>query len=336
MQKAFFNPNMVRHHRRHRALPARRRAPARNAFDPFIVDDVRNFLVNDPLPGSFDLAALNIQRGRDNGLPGYNELRSDYGLTPKANIAAVNPNPQITRRLSAAYTDVNDIDPWVGGISEPPFPGAVVGELARTVIAEQFTRSRDGDRFFYLNTFPQKWVDTSTGFTSPTSSCATRRSARRRSRRTSSWPRTFRPTEPCPRPAGLGPPAPAGGPFVFPPSAGETFWRPRGHTARMEAVETSPPKGSKNSIGSTAYIYMSPSRTGTAAGATTASPERVFPAGAPSCSRRISAASRAPRLANGQGLAYTARNYSGARRNGAARKGIPAVGGAPAPRSSMD
>jgi peroxidase len=129
-----------------------------NAFDSFIVDDVRNFLVNDPQPGSFDLAALNIQRGRDHGLPDYNGVRVAYGLAPKATIADVNPgNPEITRRLSAAYTNVNDIDPWVGGVSEAPFPGAVVGELVRTVIAEQFTRSRDGDRFFYLNTFPANW-----------------------------------------------------------------------------------------------------------------------------------------------------------------------------------
>jgi hypothetical protein len=130
-----------------------------NAFDSFIVDDVRNFLINDPQPGSFDLAALNIQRGRDHGLPDYNGVRVAYGLAPKATIADVNPtNPEITRRLSAVYTNVNDIDPWVGGVSEAPFPGAVVGELVRTVIAEQFTRSRDGDRFFYLSTFPAKWV----------------------------------------------------------------------------------------------------------------------------------------------------------------------------------
>ncbi len=130
-----------------------------NAYDPYIVDDVRNFLVNDPQPGSFDLASLNIQRGRDLGLPGYNDIRVAYGLAPKADIAAVNPDAEVTRRLSAAYTNVNDIDPWVGGLAEPPFAGAVVGELVRTVIAEQFTRTRDGDRFFYANFFPSQWVD---------------------------------------------------------------------------------------------------------------------------------------------------------------------------------
>ncbi|MFL6236196.1 MAG: peroxidase family protein [Thermoanaerobaculia bacterium] len=159
LQQAFFNPQKV--FSSGGVEPFLRGAAHQhaNAFDPFIVDDVRNFLVNDPQPGSFDLAALNIQRGRDHGLPDYNGVRVAYGLAPKASIADVNPDPEITRRLSAAYTNVNDIDPWVGGISEPPFPGAVVGELVRTVIADQFARSRDGDRLFYLNTFPAPWIN---------------------------------------------------------------------------------------------------------------------------------------------------------------------------------
>jgi len=157
LQQAFFNPQKV--FSSGGIEPFLRGAAHQhaNAYDPFIVDDVRNFLVNDPMAGHFDLASLNIQRGRDHGLPDYNSLRVAYGLAPKADIAAVNPDPEITRRLSAAYTRVNDIDPWVGGLAEPPFPGAVVGELVRTVIAEQFTRSRDGDRLFYLNTFPASW-----------------------------------------------------------------------------------------------------------------------------------------------------------------------------------
>jgi len=159
LQQAFFNPQKV--FSSGGIEPFLRGAAHQhaNAYDPFIVDDVRNFLLNDPMEGHFDLAALNIQRGRDHGLPDYNSLRVAYGLAPQANIAAVNPDPEITRRLSEAYSDVNDIDPWVGGLAEPPFPGAVVGELVRTVIADQFTRSRDGDRFFYLNTFPAKWTN---------------------------------------------------------------------------------------------------------------------------------------------------------------------------------
>lgn len=50
--------------------------------DGYIIDALRNFGSGNSSTG-FDLAALNIQRGRDHGLPSYNQVRIDYGLAPR-------------------------------------------------------------------------------------------------------------------------------------------------------------------------------------------------------------------------------------------------------------
>ena len=46
------------------------------------MEDVRNHLF-----GGLDLVAINIQRGRDHGIPGYNDLREHCGLTRATNFS---------------------------------------------------------------------------------------------------------------------------------------------------------------------------------------------------------------------------------------------------------
>ncbi len=119
------------------------------SVDPYVIDDVRNFLFGQPGQGGFDLAALNIQRGRDHGLPGYNQVRVALGLTPKANLNQISSDPQIRAGLNQAYSSVDDLDLWVGGLAEDPLPVSMVGELIQHVLVRQFSALRDGDRFWY-------------------------------------------------------------------------------------------------------------------------------------------------------------------------------------------
>lgn len=120
-------------------------------IDTQLVDDVRNFLFGPPGSGGFDLASLNIQRGRDHGLPGYNEVRRNFGLPPVRGFRDITRDPDLRKKLESVYETVEQVDVWVGGLAEEPFRGGLVGETVHVVLREQFLRLRDGDRFWYQN-----------------------------------------------------------------------------------------------------------------------------------------------------------------------------------------
>ncbi|MEM1182919.1 MAG: peroxidase family protein [Acidobacteriota bacterium] len=132
------------------------------AVDAFIIDDLRNFLFGPPGAGGFDLASLNIQRGRDHGIGSYNEARRAFGMPPARDFDDVSSDPEVQARLQAAYADVDDIDLWVGGLSEDRRQDAMVGNLFFRIIRRQFEALRDGDRYWYsrvLNTADRELVE---------------------------------------------------------------------------------------------------------------------------------------------------------------------------------
>ena len=128
------------------------------SIDPYVINDLRNFLFGPPGSGGFDLVSLNIQRGRDHGLADYNSVRTALGLAPKATFAEISSDPNLVARLRRAYSSVDDIDVWVGALAEDPLPGAMVGELIYTIVKEQFEALRDGDRYWYERSFPRHVV----------------------------------------------------------------------------------------------------------------------------------------------------------------------------------
>lgn len=166
LKDAFFDPNTFLESG---VEPILRGLIAQTAqdVDVFVIDAVRNFLFGPPGAGGFDLPALNIQRGRDHGLPSYNQARIDFGLAPAASFADVSSDATVVARLTAAYLTVDDIDVWVGGLAEDHVNGGLMGELFFTILKDQFERLRDGDRFWYEQEdyLPQNfksWVDSQT------------------------------------------------------------------------------------------------------------------------------------------------------------------------------
>ncbi len=126
--------------------------------DAYVVDPVRNFLFGQPGQGGFDLPALNVQRGRDHGLPRYNQVRMDYGLPPYATFADMNPDPVIQEKLATAYASPDDVDIWIGALAEKHKAGMMVSETTYTILKDQFERLRDGDRFWYQSYLPRPLV----------------------------------------------------------------------------------------------------------------------------------------------------------------------------------
>jgi hypothetical protein len=100
-----------------------------------------------------DLASLNIQRGRDHGLADYNTMRAAYGLPRVTSFAQITSNTDLQNKLRALYGSVNNIDAWVGALAEDHVAGSSTGPLIRRVLADQFQRLRDGDRFWYQRVF---------------------------------------------------------------------------------------------------------------------------------------------------------------------------------------
>ena len=152
LSQAFFNPNLLRSTGVDSILKYLASDRAQEV-DVHVVDSLRNFLFGAPGAGGLDLAALNIQRGRDHGLSDYNTTRAAYGLPKVTSFAQITSDPAVQKQLQSLYGDVNNIDLWVGGLAEDHVPGGNVGATFARIIADQFTRLRDGDRFWYQNVF---------------------------------------------------------------------------------------------------------------------------------------------------------------------------------------
>lgn len=138
-------------------------------------------------PFGLDLAAINIQRGRDHGnekfyfficcfeflkegnitnfsfffliskleigLPSYTQWREPCGLTPIHDWEDLEKvvGPNSVKRMKLGYKHIDDIDLFVGGLAERPVVGGLVGPVFACIIAQQFSNLRKGDRFWYEN-----------------------------------------------------------------------------------------------------------------------------------------------------------------------------------------
>ncbi|XP_072164424.1 salivary peroxidase/catechol oxidase-like [Diadema setosum] len=123
-------------------------------IDRFFSDDVTRFLFADPTASfGLDLVAINTQRGRDHGIPGYTKWRQFCGLpnvTSFEGLADV-MKPDTIAVLKEAYTHVDDVDAFIGMVVEEPVKGALVGPTVGCILGKHFYDLKYGDRFWYEN-----------------------------------------------------------------------------------------------------------------------------------------------------------------------------------------
>uniref|UniRef100_UPI0037E930C5 eosinophil peroxidase-like n=1 Tax=Semicossyphus pulcher TaxID=241346 RepID=UPI0037E930C5 len=125
-----------------------------NTQDHMMHDELRERLFEFSKELALDLASLNMQRGRDHGLPGYNQWRKFCGLSQPQNhkqLRKVLKNRKLARSMLDLYRTPKNIDVWMGGVAEPFVPGGRVGPLFACLIATQFQRIRQGDRLWWEN-----------------------------------------------------------------------------------------------------------------------------------------------------------------------------------------
>ncbi|XP_011686362.1 PREDICTED: uncharacterized protein LOC105449063 isoform X2 [Wasmannia auropunctata] len=122
--------------------------------DEFITDEMTNHLFQTPgFAFGMDLASINIQRGRDHGLPPFVRWREPCGLSPIRTFEELERvmSPGVTRKLKSLYSSVENIDLFTAGLAEKSVVGGLVGPTFACIIAQQFSNLRRGDRFWYEN-----------------------------------------------------------------------------------------------------------------------------------------------------------------------------------------
>uniref|UniRef100_T1IUB6 Chorion peroxidase n=1 Tax=Strigamia maritima TaxID=126957 RepID=T1IUB6_STRMM len=97
-----------------------------------------------------DLAAINILRARERGIPSYNAWRSFCSLNPFTSFEHMNGSmpTRVWTVFKQLYSDVDDVDLFPAGLAEFKTRGSLVGPTFGCILAHQFSSLRRGDRFF--------------------------------------------------------------------------------------------------------------------------------------------------------------------------------------------
>jgi hypothetical protein len=113
-----------------------------------------------------DLAAVDILRIRELGVPRYNELRRLLHLKPAASFEEMTDNPVWAAEMKRIYGDVERVDLTIGMFAEPKPQGFGFSDTAFRIFVLMASRRLKSDRFFTVDYSPRvytpegiAWID---------------------------------------------------------------------------------------------------------------------------------------------------------------------------------
>ncbi len=117
-----------------------------------------------------DLAATDILRIRERGVPRYNQFRRLFHLKPVESFETLTPNPEWQQQLRQVYDgDLERVDLMVGMYGEQPPKGFGFSDTAFRVFVLMASRRLNSDRFLTTDYRPEvytqaglEWIDNTT------------------------------------------------------------------------------------------------------------------------------------------------------------------------------
>ena len=114
-----------------------------------------------------DLAAVDVMRDRERGVPRYNQFRELIRMPKVSSFEElVGGDPELAAKVSALYQGVDDVDLMVGLYAEPLLEGFGFSETAFRIFVLMASRRLKSDRFFTDDYRPEvytpegiRWVE---------------------------------------------------------------------------------------------------------------------------------------------------------------------------------
>ncbi len=116
-----------------------------------------------------DLAAADILRDRERGVPRYNEFRRRFHMKPAERFEDFSDDPAIVEQIRRIYADPEDVDLMIGLYAEKLPEGFAFSDTAFRVFVLMASRRLKSDRFFTYDYRPEvytkegmRWVENNT------------------------------------------------------------------------------------------------------------------------------------------------------------------------------